>query len=370
MHILVDYRPALRERTGVGQYVHEVTRALVASSPSGETLSLFSSSWKDRLEPSRIPGAHVIDRRVPVRVLDYVWHRWGWPPVEMIAGGHFDVAQSLHPLLIPATSAAQIVTIHDLDFLDHPERTRAEIRRDYGEFAAAHAQRADRVITVSAHTASEITRRLDVPREKISICIPGAPDWPRRTQEPVPGCVLFVGTLEPRKNVGLLLDAYAEVVTKMPSAPQLVLAGRITAEAADWIAQTRHAPLAGHVDVLGYVSQSRIRSLYESATVFVLPSHHEGFGTPALEAMTIGVPVIASARGALPEVLGDAGILVDPEDATALAARLLEVLDDRALRGAMRTRGWERAARHHWRDTANATREAWTLAFEARQRRG
>ncbi|MCR4376179.1 MAG: glycosyltransferase family 1 protein, partial [Acidobacteria bacterium] len=99
MRILLDYRPALRQRTGVGEYVHELARALVATAPAGgsESLCLFSSSWSDRLSPQVIPGATVIDRRVPVRVLNLLWHRAGWPPVEQLAGGAFDVAHAAHP---------------------------------------------------------------------------------------------------------------------------------------------------------------------------------------------------------------------------------------------------------------------------------
>ncbi|TAK14879.1 MAG: glycosyltransferase family 1 protein, partial [Acidobacteria bacterium] len=150
MRTLVDYRPALRTRTGVGEYVHELARALVATGDTArDPLFLFSSSRADRLAPDVVPGATVIDRRWPVRLLNYAWHRWEWPPIESLAGVSIDVAQSLHPLLMPARQAAQVVTIHDLDFLDHPERTSGEIRRDYGRLARAHAARADRVITVS-----------------------------------------------------------------------------------------------------------------------------------------------------------------------------------------------------------------------------
>ena len=128
VRILLDYRPALRERTGVGEYVHELARALHSSAPAGEALTLFSASWKDRIDAGAVPpGLRAIDRRIPVRALNYAWHRLGWPAVERVTHEHFDVVHAAHPLLLPTREAAGVLTIHDLDFLDHPERTRAEI---------------------------------------------------------------------------------------------------------------------------------------------------------------------------------------------------------------------------------------------------
>ena len=137
MRILLDYRPALRERTGVGEYVHEIAAAIGRRLGPGAELALFSSSWKDRLGEAVPPGRRV-DVRVPVRVLNALWHRAGAPAVERFAGP-IDLVHAAHPLLIPSR-AARVVTVHDLDFLDHPERTRGEIRRDYAtlEIGRAH----------------------------------------------------------------------------------------------------------------------------------------------------------------------------------------------------------------------------------------
>lgn len=369
MRILLDYRPALRQRTGVGEYLHELARALVGSAPSGESLSLFSSSWRDRLAPDAVPGASVVDRRVPVRVLNLLWHRLEWPPVERLTGLTFDVVQSAHPLLMPAARAAQVVTIYDLDFLDHPERTHGEIRRDYPALSPLHARRADQIVVISRHTAQQVETRLEVPAARISVAFPGAPDWPPRLEEPANGCVLFLGTLAPRKNLGILLDAYARVLARFPAAPPLVLAGRVTPEAASLAARTAAPPLSGHVELPGYVPAGQRLDLYRRALAFVLPSYAEGFGMPAVEAMTCGVPVIAANRGALPEAVGQAGRLVDPEDATALADALLAVLSDAGLRDRMREAGWRQARTFRWSEAAARVREAWALALEHRKRR-
>ena len=364
----MDYRPALRQRTGVGEYVHEVARALVATAPPDESLVLFSASWKDRLAASTVPGAATIDRAIPVSALNFAWHRLGWPPLEWVAGGPVDVAQATHPLLLPSRRAARLVTIYDLDFLDHPERTQREIKRDYPALAGSHARAADQVIVISQHTAREVESRLGVPRSRISICVPGAPSWSRRDGEPRSGgCILFLGTIEPRKNLGRLLDAYERLLVVEPHAPPLVLAGRVTPEAEALVDRTRTAPLAGRVEWTGYVQADQRPALFSRALVFVLPSHTEGFGMPVIEAMTSGVPVIAADRGAIPEAVGGAGILVDPDDAEAMAAALQRVVGDPALRQRMSDDGWQHARQFQWTRTAQGVREAWHLAREHRR---
>jgi len=347
LRILLDYRPALRARTGVGEYAHELAAALLRQAAPGETLTLFSSSWKDRLDPGRLPGARIVDARVPVRVLNALWHRLGWPPVEMLAGPH-DIAHSLHPLLMPARRARQVVSIHDLDFLDHPERTQAEIRRDYRALAPAHARRASAVVTISRFTAGEIVSRLGVPPDRIVICSPGAPPWEARRAAPPNGPILFMGTLEPRKNVGALLAAYAALIARRPDSPPLWLAGGATEGGASWLREIAQPPLAGRVEHLGYIATDRRYDLYTRASMLVLPSHLEGFGLPVLEAMTAGIPVIVSNRGALPEVAGDAGQIVEPDDPAGFAAAMSRYLDDPAFAAAAVARGLARARTYSW----------------------
>jgi glycosyltransferase involved in cell wall biosynthesis len=369
MRILVDYRPALRERTGVGEYVHQLVRAYTAASPDDE-VSVFTSSWKDRPGPGAAAelGARVVDWRIPVRALNYAWHRLGWPPVEAFSGP-VDVVHAAHPLIIPARRAAQVVTIHDLFFLLEPSKTRAEIRRDYVPLAATHARRADAVVTVSEYGRQLVLTHLDVPAERVYVCPPGAPVWERAGQTPravAGGNVLFLGTLEPRKNVGALLDAYTALIARRTAAPPLVLAGRATPDAAPWLGRIRRPPLAGRVRHLGYVSPQDRERLFEEARVLVLPSLDEGFGLPALEAMSAGVPVIASNRGSLPEVLGGAGTLVEPHDVEALAAAIERLLDDDAAALAQSSAGLARAAAFTWARTAARLRDAYVEAVARR----
>jgi glycosyltransferase involved in cell wall biosynthesis len=207
---------------------------------------------------------------------------------------------------------------------------------------------------VSAFTAGEVERRLRVPRERIVICSPGAPRWAPRQVQPRTGPILFMGTLEPRKNVGALLKGYAALLARKPDAPPLWLAGGTTEAAAPWLEAIRQPPLAGRVEHLGYIQAERRYELYAGASMLVLPSHLEGFGIPVLEAMTVGVPVIVNRRGALPEVSGDAGQVVDADDADQLAEAMKRYLDDDVFARDAAARGLARAREYSW-DASAAT---------------
>lgn len=358
MDVLFDYRPALVQRSGVGEYVHELASALVRQAPEDARLHIFSSSYKDRLALSgdlTRPMVIAHDRKVPVRLLNWLWHRGGAPRAEWLAGNRLDVTHAAHPIRIPSRRAASVVTIHDLDFLDHPERTSAEVRRDYAGLVERSARNADAVISSSRATADQIVRRLHVPAARVTVARPGVPPWargarsqPRRANDPM----LFVGTLEPRKNVGALLEAYARLLGRRHDVARLLLAGRQTPAAAEWLQRIARPPLAGHVDVLGYVPDADRRALFERASLLVLPSWHEGFGLPVLEALALGVPVVVSDRGALPEVAGDAALYCDPGDADTLADAIARTLDDEESTTLRIERGRARVAAWSWDATA------------------
>jgi glycosyltransferase involved in cell wall biosynthesis len=369
MRILVDYRPALRQRTGVGEYIHQLIRAHERAYP-GEMM-LFTSSWKDRppLQVSSELGVPIIDRRIPVRVLNLLWHRAEWPKIEAVAGP-VDLAHSAHPLLMPAHRAAQVVTIHDLFFLTNTAQNDAEIRRDYPALAGSHARRAHAVVTSTDYGRRLVHTRLGVPEDRIYVCRPGAPSWKSIGQAPnIPrdGYLLFVGTLETRKNIGKLLDAYQILLARVPSPPTLLIAGRATAQAREWLARIEAPPLAGRVRYSGYVADEERERLYSGARLLVLPSLDEGFGFPALEAMSAGVPVVASNRGSLPEVVGTAGVLVDPDDVAALSAALERFAYDDVAAAESAAAGLARARTFTWDAAAVTLHRAYEEAVARRR---
>ena len=378
VRLLIDYRPALRERTGVGEFVHELAKALSgrAQHGVGATVTLFTSSWKDRPAAalaSEMPAARIADVKLPVRGLVWAWNRLEWPPVEWLAGDH-DVVHSQSPLLIPASHAAQAVTVHDLDFLRHPEQMAAEIRRDYPALARGHASRADAVIVSSQYAAGEVTRELQLEPARVHVCPPGRPYWAadvlrrRRSEGREPGHILFMGTLSLRKNVGTLLEAYARLRTQVPDAPPLVLAGHRTPASARWEARCEQSPLKGHVTITGYVDTRQRIDLYADAAMLVLPSYEEGFGLPVLEAMACGVPVIVSSRGSLPEVAGAAATPIDPDDGDGFTAAMRALLDTGAAAAAT-GRGLAQASRYSWDACADAAMRAYASAVEVHARR-
>ena len=364
VRILLDYRPALRQRTGVGQYVHELAAAMQPGLRAGESLVLFSSSWKDRLAPDALPGAGVVDARVPVRLLNLAWHRLERPRVERLAGP-VDIAHSTHPLLMPAgRRAVKVVTVYDLDFLDHPGRTRAEIRRDYPALAARHARRADLVVVISEHTARQVESRLGVRPDRIVLCRPGAPSASAPIRTDGAGPIVFVGTIEPRKNLPTLFAAYEQLVARRPAAPRLILAGGAVEQSPRILDDLRtRTSIAPRVEYRGYISDAERQSLYASASMLVLPSFQEGFGMTAVEAMQAGVPVVASTGGALPEVVGSAGITIDPADAAGFAEAMERLLDNPAERQRRAEAGREQAKLFSWTASGarllDAYREAW-----------
>jgi glycosyltransferase involved in cell wall biosynthesis len=358
LRILVDYRPALRHRTGVGEYAHNLAAALARRTDIHVTL--FSSSWKDRLPPHAVPGTASVDARVPVSLLNFAWHRLSWPPVENL-GADTDVVWSLHPLLIPTLTAAQVVTVHDLYFLDHPEATVREIRRDYPRLAASHAAKADAVIVNSEYTRALVERRLAVPADRIAVCYPGAPAW-RVREEPVePGPILHIGTIEPRKNVEKVVGAYQALKSLLPGAPPLVFAGQVDVPVQD--------PPDPAIRFLGYVEEDERLELYRRASMLVIASKDEGFGLPALEAMTIGLPVVAADRGSLPEVLGGAGILVDPDRPAEIAQAMQRLLSDPALRREQAAKGVARAIDFNWEASASRLAKAFADALARKRAR-
>jgi glycosyltransferase involved in cell wall biosynthesis len=362
MRLLVDYRPALRARTGVGEWVHNLVRTALRleAGTAGQPrldIDLFVSSWKDRPSAAaraELAGATFIDRRIPVRLLTWAWNRRGWPPVEVLAGHRVDVTFSPTPLIVPSRNALHVVTVHDLDFLDHPERTWGEMKRDFPSLIRTHVGRADLVVTISQFTAGEATRRLGIPEDRLVVCRPGVPQWitsgppPAQTPPASAGYILFVGTLEPRKNVSGLLRAYARLRAKLPEAPRLVLAGGIPPVSEALVRETLASPLGAHIDALGYLQPEARRRVYTGASMLVLPSHMEGFGIPVLEAMALGVPVVVSSRGALPEVAGPAGTVLEPDDIEGWAAAMERVLREPGLAATMRERGIAQAATFSW----------------------
>lgn len=259
-----------------------------------------------------------------------------------------------------------VITVHDLAFLRYPELVTEDSRRYYGQLARA-VHSAEGIIAVSEATRRDMAELLGLAPERVRVIHHAVDDGFRpldneavehyRRQRGLPrGFILWVGTLEPRKNLGTLLRALARVTEQRPALnPTLVLAGAPGWLYEDDLHLVDKLHLAENVVRLGPVPFEELPLLYNAARLFVFPSLYEGFGFPPLEAMACGIPVISSNSSAMPEVLGDAALLLDPLDVEGFAAAMVRMLEDEDLRQEMQRRGLARAAGFSWERTARQT---------------
>jgi glycosyltransferase involved in cell wall biosynthesis len=281
-----------------------------------------------------------------------------------LRGGKLDIVHS-PDFICPRPGAwRSVITVHDLAFLRMPWTVTGASRRYYGAIDRA-VREADAVIAVSQSTARDLVELVDAQPEKISVVYEAA----EATLGPMPAdeaeaivrerydivgpYVLFVGTLEPRKNLPRLIEAFALIRREFPV--QLVIAGG-TGWLADAVFETvQRLAVTDGVCFLGDVPPSDLRPLYCAATVLALPSLYEGFGLPPLEAMACGTPVVVSSAGALPEIVGDAGVVVQAEDVEEIAQGLGWVLGNERFRAILAERGLARAAAFSWDRAARET---------------
>lgn len=282
------------------------------------------------------------------------------------------------PDFIPPLRGARrhVITVHDLTFLHYPQFLTADARRYYNDQIETAVRQADHILADSHSTKTDLINMLNVPTEKISVhwlgvdkrFRPLAPDVAAQTVRDLSlpeQYILHVGTLEPRKNIIGLLHAYRQLLDALPDAPPILLVGR-----KGWLFDETHAcihqlMLSERVIIRENIGDDALPALYNRASVLVMPSFYEGFGFPALEAMACGTVTVVSNRSSLPEVVGDVGLQIDPDDLTALSDALERALTDTAWRTANRQAGLERARLFTWEQTAQVALSAYRAAAEA-----
>lgn len=303
------------------------------------------------------------------------WEQLAQPWALYRAGVHLLHGMAFVSPLISTVPA--VITVHDLSFLRFPERFRPANRLYLSTMTRLSCRRARRIIAVSQATADEVVRLLGVPIERVDVVPHGVQHarfhpWPpsqverlRRERDLPARFVLFLGTLEPRKNLTALIKAFAR--TKAPrQGIKLVIAGGKGWYYREIFTHVERLNLADTVLLPGFVPDEELALWYNAALVFVYPSLYEGFGMPLLEAMACGTPVIGADASCMPEVVGDAGLLVAPHDVDGLAASLGRLLGDADLRADLSRRGRERAAAYTWEATARATVASYRRALEHR----
>jgi glycosyltransferase involved in cell wall biosynthesis len=259
-----------------------------------------------------------------------------------------------------------VITVYDLSFVHYPAAFPAG-RRNYLRLMARHScRRADRVIAISESTRRDIVKQWGVPADKITVAYPGVGDefGPRPAEEVAAfrqrrelpeRFILHVGTLQPRKNLVRLIQAYR----RLGSEVKLVLAGGRGWLYQEILAEIERHQLKNDVLLAGYLPEEELALWYNAAAVLAYPSLYEGFGFPVVEAMACGIPVVTSTVSSMPEAAGDAALLVDPHDCDALADALHQALEDQGARELMRTKGFQQAAKFSWNRTAVETVSAY-----------
>ena len=357
LRVALDATPLLGTPTGVGVFCLGALRALGAHTDLD--VHAFAVSWRRRAGIGPLLPATVAatQRPMPARPLHALWGRGAWPPVEWFIG-RIDVVHGTNFVVPPTRRAAEVVSVHDLTPVHHPELCNPAtlaypglIRRALRRGAWVHAD--------SAFVAAEVVEAFGADPARVRVVAPGVPPLPDMAPPVARGLVapflppgvaryvLSIGTAEPRKDLPGLVRAFDRLADRHADLA-LVLAGPPGWGEEALTSAVDGARAGARVVRTGWLEPPALAALLQEASVLAFPSLYEGFGFPPLQAMAAGVPVVATRAGSLPEVLGDGAVLVDVGDDDGLVEALDRVLDDPALRGQLVASGAARAASFSW----------------------
>lgn len=366
MRVAIDGRSLLGYRTGIGNYTFQLLRRFPRLAPQDEFMVL-----------THLPASAEelgLDQRIGVAAPGWRCLKWwfGWSQAYLPVAARKAGADLIFS---PGTGAPYfpllplVVTIHDLAPLRFPHYFTRRAARYWHWVIPRNARRADAILTLSEFTKADVVDRLGVDPRRVHVTYPGADERFSVSHDVAmvrevcrryglePGYILYVGTVGPRKNLPRLFQAIRLLKDRGHLLPPVVVAGWRGWLWEDSLRSVAELGLDDHVRWLGYVSDNDLPCLYAGAQVFVYVSQFEGFGLPPLEAMASGVPVVASQVSSLPEVVGDAGLLVDPDSTEEIAEAVWRILADHALQQELRAKGLARASRFSWRQTARHTLE-------------
>ena len=376
MRIGLDGTPLSQIKTGVGHYTFELAHALARIAPEDEFELISPFPYLDIEVDERSPR-NLSFTQAKVNPLSR--RRW-WPiglplqlkrtPVDLFHGTNYDV-----PLW---TRCHTVVTIHDLSVFFHPETHDRYLLRRALRRLPIMARKADMIITPSESVKSEVCEHLNIKADKV-VAIPHAPRRSFRQEVPSETApvtrrlqieddfILFVGTIEPRKNILTLVRALEDIYRSTTWRPQLVIAGN-----EGWLTEELYTYLTAAgirecVRFTGHLSDNDLRALYSVCRAFIYPSLYEGFGLPIIEAMACGAPVIASRIPSLMETAGDAACFVRADDSRELAQSIVRLLEDSGERQRLSRAGLQRAGKFSWESTAAATLNTYHQVLKKRE---
>jgi glycosyltransferase involved in cell wall biosynthesis len=360
MKFAVDAYHTISLSGGIVRYARCLISA-IAEIALAEEIILFINRFRERGKTWK-PESGIHDIRqfyFPRRMLQNAWDTFEWPPIELLCGP-VDLYHGLHFVLPPVRKARRVLTVHDLTYLKFPEffSDRKLNEKGYRQELPKGLKRADMVIAVSKQTAEDLIDLMKVPEEKVRVIYEGVAQQFFKHVESrkavairegygltQPYIVFLVGTPEPRKN---LTNTIAAARKASPNLTLVLIGPKSSLRA---LLEGDHH----NIKFTGIVPEGHLPSLLSGAKISLYPSLYEGFGLPVLESMACGVPVIASTQGALPEIAGEAAILVDPEDVDSIAEAVNELLHNDALQNHLKAAGKNRAAEFTWQKAAEAT---------------
>jgi len=371
MRVGLDVTALPPQPFGAANYIIHLVQALLRVDTTNEYVIFAKPRHVSLFDSTR---AHIVPSAFDSPVLRIAWEQTALP---ILARQHrLDLLHSPHYTMPLAKPCRVVVTFHDMTFFLYPQMHLLYKRIFFRTMIPLTARRADALIAISESTRADILRILRIAPSRVTTIPYGiAAHFQPRTdarereafcqQRNIPRpFVLYVGNLEPRKNLPLLVRAFARLVTSgLPH--HLVFAGARGWDDAALFTTIEELGLSARVHLPGYVPQSELPYLYSAADLCVYPSLYEGFGLPVLEAMACGVPVITSTISSMPEVTGDAALLVEPNDVDALADAMRRVLTDRALNATLGAKGQARARAFSWERTAQATLALYTRVAQS-----
>ncbi|MBO7543277.1 glycosyltransferase family 4 protein [bacterium] len=365
MRVLFDAFPLLAPKSGVGYYTLNLLKAMSREYPEDDHVYFYGRRFsREILEaaPSFDAGVRKVLKKCfpkPYRITQPIkefFFKHGAPKIGA------DIYHEMNYVPLPY-SGPQVVTVFDMSLIRYPE-THPKDRRAYFEsYFAKRLKNASHFITISEFSKKELVDLYGVPEEKVTTIYLGGLEFTEPNPDFKGGLpekyFLYLGNLEPRKNLPMLLRAYAAARRKEKDLPKLVLAGSPTWLSDEIFAAIRENDLSDHVIAKGYVPLDDLPHYYRNATAFLFPSKYEGFGLPVLEAMGEGAPVAVSDSTSLPEVVGDAGLLLPCDDESSWTKAMLDLFYDEELRAKLSSAALERSKLFSWGRCARETRKVY-----------
>lgn len=380
LKVLIDATPCMPRPSGIGLYVANLLAALapLQASENFQLGIVYQPGLKNWLRrrfdfPPNLqgyPDRHLFP--LPVRLSNLFIRFPGLflPYFEQFLGQP-DLLHGTNYTVFPCRHSLRVMTLYDLTFIRYPAFTNATVKA-YADFVRRCLKWTDLVLTISESSRQDIIEYLQVNPDRVQVTHLAsryqlADGLAPLEAQPLPGIpydfrypyILFVSTIEPRKNITGILQAFNYLKQRHQIPHHLVFIGQKGWHYEPIFAEMARSPYAREIHHLNYLPDAVVTEFYRRADVFVYPSHYEGFGLPVLEAMTLGAPVITSCTSSLPEVAGNAALMVEPQAPMALADAMLKVVSDRALRQQLIQQGREQARRFSWEQTARQTLKAY-----------